>query len=188
MPVPTRAQARGAIIGAIILTLFGAAWAYGALLNRPSTPTYALFVAAIPPVGLGLISGLSFAGTGKLPPAADPDRAAREGRRMGIIFGVVFGIEGALIAIVANYLMRIGRPLLIPVWVVGIVGAHFLPLAKTFRIPIYAWTGWLLMSCALGSLLVPDEALRDFVLGCAAAIVLWVSAGIVLHRHTRSEP
>jgi hypothetical protein len=184
MPAPTRAQARGAVIGAIILTSFGAAWAFGAILNRPSLPQYAMFVAVVPSIVLGILSVLRLVGIRGLQPAADPELAAREGRAAGRTFGIVFGIEVVVIGVVATTLARIGRPLLIPVCIVAIVGAHFLPLAKTFHIPIYTRAGWALMICALGSMLIPDEAYRDFVLGLAAAVLLWGTAAIVLVRYT----
>ena len=67
--------------------------------------------------------------------------------------------------------------------VAGIVGAHFVPLARIFRIPTYTATGVLLVGAAAGSLLIADERGRSFALGITAALVLWASAGAVLVIH-----
>jgi len=53
--------------------------------------------------------------------------------------------------------------------------------------PVYIITGSVCVVCSLASLLIYDEALRLLMLGLAIAIVLWVSAGLVLIWHTGSN-
>ena len=120
----------------------------------------------------------------KLPPAQDAEQAARQGRATGIWFGIIFATEAIFIAAAAILLAGAGRPLLIPVVVAAIVGVHFWPLARVFRIPIYWGTGALLLCCAAASLLIGDENARLLALGIAVALVLWISAAVVLVTST----
>jgi hypothetical protein len=178
----------GAGIGALVLTCAGAAWAFGALINRADTAPWEFGLFALPALALTLMTVTRLAAIAKHPwqkaSGVETAARARQGRKIGLWFGVVFGAEGGLIAVTAAYLTEIGRPLLIPVAVVVIVGAHFLPLARIFRMPVYGFAGAILMAAALGSLIIPDERTRAFDLGIAAAVVLWVSAGVVLATHT----
>src|SRR5262245_58307607 len=118
----------GAVVGALILTWAGAAWSLLALLNRAGTERWEFVPWALPVLALTVVSGRRLAAISRLPrrSASDPDALAnaRRGRRTGIQFGIIFAIEFALIGVTANVLARNGRPLLIPVAVIGIVGAH----------------------------------------------------------------
>jgi len=105
---------------------------------------------------------------------------------MGRGFVTVFATEIILIALAATALSRANRPLLIPVVVMAIVGAHFVPLAKIFQVPTYFVMGVALICLAAGSLLIPDENLRVLTLGIASTLVLWVSAVRVLAVHAKS--
>ncbi|MEP6619793.1 MAG: hypothetical protein ABJE47_10770 [bacterium] len=184
----TKGYKSGAAIGALVLTCAGAAWAIAALANRSGSPPWAFAAVALPVLALitagvsRLIAIARDSHRGPIDPEAN-DRA-RQGRNMGVHFGLVFTVEIVLIALTAILLARIGRPLLIPVAIVAIVGAHFLPLARLFRIPTYGVAGLLLVGASLGSLLIADEALRLFALGLLVAVVLWASAAMVLVRHT----
>lgn len=173
----------GAAIGALILTYAGAAWGFAALILRGTTPPWELGVFALPVLALTVLGARRVAAISKEGGGGSPGNAQR-GRRVGLWFGAIFGVEGGLIAFTSSFFARAGRPLLIPVAVVGIVGAHFLPLSGVFRVPTYAVTGALLFGCALGSLLIADEPTRVFALGIATALVLWVSAAAVLLIHT----
>lgn len=180
----TRALARGAAIGALVLSWFGAFWAFASILHWPRATFWTWALAGIPVVALTLFSILRMIGAAGLPEAADGAQAAREGKRMGRNFGIICGIEFALIGGASALLARSGRPLLIPVAIALIVGLHFLPLARVFRLPVYYATGVLCVAFALASLLVADETVRLLALGVAMAVVLWLSAAAVLLRHT----
>jgi hypothetical protein len=184
----TRGFRSGAAIGALVLTCAGAAWAIAALANRPGVPAWTYAAAAVPVLAL-LSSGVRCLlmirrDDGLRPPGLDVIEGAQRGRRVGVLFGAVFAAEIALIAVAAIVLSHAGRPLLIPVAVVAIVGVHFVPLARLFHIPVYGAAGWLLLTASLVSLLIVDERLRVFILGLAAAVVLWASAAVVLALHT----
>lgn len=176
----SRDYARGVAIGALILTFFGVFWAFA---NWPQAPSWAYGVLSLPVVTLTLFAVVRFINTAKLPEAMDGDQAARDDKRTGIAFGVVFAVEFILIAAAAAILNNLDRPLLIPVAIALIVGLHFFPLARLFHVPVYSVTGLLCVACAFASLLVADESVRLLLLGLTIAIILWGSAGVVLMKN-----
>jgi hypothetical protein len=182
--VVTPTYAMFVVIGAAIFTLLGASWALASVVNWPGAPAWAYGLVAVPVAGLSAFALVRLVRSRELPAASDPAQARHDGRRMGIAFGIIFTVESALIAFAAVALDSAGRALLIPVAVALIVGVHFLPLARVFRLPFYYLTGVLCVACALASLAIPVESVRLLVLGLAIAVVLWASALVVLLRYT----
>lgn len=179
----------GAGIGALVLTYTGAAWAFAALGNRRgATPAWEFGVLTLPVLLLTALGVIRLVAVARLPivPAsgAEAIEGARRGRRVGLLFGAVFAVEFGSIALAAILLSRAGRPLLIPVVIVAIVGAHFLPRARIFHVPTYGFAGGLLVLAALGSPLITDAPARVVALGMVTGLVLWVSAATVLALHT----
>ena len=190
-PIAARPYATGVTIGALILTLFGGFWASAGLMNLSKVPAWIYIILSLPVIVLILSAASRLINIKKLPEVADDGMSAREGKKIGIAFGIVFAVEFILIAAAAVILNKLNRPLLIPIAVALIVGLHFLPLARLFQVPVYSVTGLLCIACALASLFVSNEALRLLLLGLSIAIVLWVSAGIVLLLYAgfrRSRP
>ena len=73
-------------------------------------------------------------------------------KRISIRFGIIFGIEIVLIAL-ANILLSLFQvDRFIAPTTALIVGIHFFPLARLFRIPVYYITGALLSVLALVAL------------------------------------
>ena len=177
----------GAAIGALVLIVAGAAWTLIALVFRPETGLSHYALLAIPALILATSAIRRLVAVVRSPAAptteAEELERSREGKRMGIWFGVIFAAEFGVIGAVAPILAGAGRPLLIPVAIVAIVGAHFVPLAKVFRIPTYFVAGVLLVAIAAASLLIPDEPTRLFALGIATTVVLWAAAWTVLAVH-----
>jgi hypothetical protein len=63
--------------------------------------------------------------------STDEDKA--EGKKTGMWFGIIFGIEGLLIFIAINVVINLGHAdLSIPV-IALVVGLHFYPMAKIFK-------------------------------------------------------
>jgi hypothetical protein len=180
----------GAAIGALVLSFAGGAWSLVPLITRQGTPAWELLLPILPTLALMVFSIRRLLLIRGLPRSKqlDPQRIenARQGRSIGILFGVIFTIEAAAIALASIGLAQIQRPLLIPVAVIAIMGVHFLPLAKVFRIPAYAVLGLVLIGLAAGCLLIPDEATRLLVLGIASAIALWATASVVLAVHAKA--
>lgn len=134
-------QLKGMGIGSLFLSLFGGLWMVAALDAQPFVwlaccvllPTSLLVLRSI-----GLIHTSAEVRAGE-PAATDEDRA--RGREMGRQFGLVFMIEFGVIAVAANVLSAYGRADWIMPTIALVVGAHFMPLGRIFRYPIYYWTG-----------------------------------------------
>ncbi len=172
------------VVGALVFTFLGAFWALASIANWPGVPAWGNVLVAAPVIGLTAYAVVRMVSSRRLPRAADSATADRDGKRMGIAFGVIFTVEFALIAVAAVLLDNAGHSLLIPVAVAFIVGVHFLPLARVFRLPFYYVTGTLCAACALGALFLPIETGRLVVLGLSIATVLWISGLVVLLRYT----
>ncbi len=91
-----------------------------------------------------------------------------------------FCVVGEVVAIVlgAQVLVRLlHSPELVLPWVVLVVGVHFVPFARAFRVPLFAVLGWTLIAVAVvGGVLT-------VALGAAAAVpaaLTGVVAGFVL--------
>jgi hypothetical protein len=84
--------------------------------------------------------------------------------------------------------INLGRPILIhfhrldlfPQWVEAVVGLHFLPLAKLFKVPPFYVTGMVLVLVTLGSLLITVGNPRAIVALAGSGLCLWATAVVVL--------
>ena len=103
-----------------------------------------------------------------------------------MVFGIILGIECALIAMVAAGLAHVRSYRLIPPAVALIVGLHFLPLAWFFRMRVYYATGVLMLAWLAACFLVADPLARSSILGLGTGIILWLSSALVLLLHTRA--
>jgi hypothetical protein len=92
------------------------------MANWHEAPWWAYVVLDVPPVALIALTVVRLRASASLPEAANTAQAAREGKRSGIAFGVIFTVEAALIALAAVLLEKAGRPLLIPVAVWAVAG------------------------------------------------------------------
>jgi hypothetical protein len=99
-------------------------------------------------------------------------QSQRQRKRVGILFGIIFGVETGLIALCSTLLARRGLGLWIPIAIAIIVGVHFLPPARVFEVQLYYWTGSLSVLGVLGCLLISDLGTRllcvGLVMGCGA--------------------
>jgi hypothetical protein len=168
----------------MILILFAAVWAFSALVNWSQAPTWIFALVMLVIAALAVYSVARFTATSRLPRELEDAQAARQWRVANIWLAVIFAFEMIFIAVVAIILGDSDRSLLLPVAVAALVGIHFLPFALVFRIPIYWGTGLLLLACAAGSLLIVDESMRLLLLGMSVALVLSISAVVVLERYT----
>ena len=115
---------------------------------------------------------------------------ARQGRRTGLWFGIIFATEGVLIGVASGICNALHRfDVFFPIMAL-IVGLHFFPLAALFQVKVYYLVGALLCLLALITLLlVPESVPFDgqhitaqwVVLGFGAALILWgVGVGLWL--------
>jgi len=128
-------------------------------------------------VGIGLLIGgiRLFIASRRLPNYVSKDDA-RQGKRTGVWFGIIFATEAIFIfvaSVICNALHRFD--LFYPIMAL-IVGLHFFPLAYLFQARFYFLVGALLCLLAVpesntfGSQLI---MLRWVVLGFSAALILW---------------
>jgi hypothetical protein len=182
----TVAHIRGRIAGAAILTLFGCVWWVLALAFWVARPVWSMpagFVATVVLLGLCVLRLLAI----KDVKSVDDPVAAAKGKRAGILFGIIFGAEGGLIALCAALLGRAGLSIWVPIATGVIVGLHFIPLARLFEVPIYYWTGTLSVLGVLACSLVRDIATRQLCAGLLMASVLWLTAVVIVLQGTHPE-
>jgi hypothetical protein len=56
-----------------------------------------------------------------------------EGEKMGKAYGIIFGLEGALIPVAVFICFQLGRPELVVPAIALVVGLHFYPMARIFK-------------------------------------------------------
>jgi hypothetical protein len=175
---------RGIVGGAAILTLFGGWWCIVALGYWPARPAWGIPMASAVALALLVVCILRLTASAKMPDSHDPAAAAK-GKRAGILFGIILGIEGGAIALSSVLLAGSGLGDWIPVAIGFIVGVHFLPLAYIFEVPLYYWTGALAVFGILGCLFIHAVGPRLLCVGLVMAGVLWFTALLLLIQ-TRS--
>ena len=181
----SRARMRGFVGGAAILTLFGGLWCIWPLAAWPERPAWAIPTACAAIFVLLLLCILRWIASARILESEDPTASAR-GKRAGILFGIISGLEGGLIALASALLARSGLTAWIPWAVALIVGVHFLPLAYVFKAPLYYWTGALSVLGTLVCLFIHAGAMRTLCVGLVMAGVLW-STTLVILLQTRSR-
>lgn len=170
-------SARGRAIGALVFTLFGAAWFTQALVGMQWWNPWTM--------GLLLASTLLLVGSAVaiLRSTAGPARQAQSlpgHQQKSRLFGFINVLQSVAIVGAINLLPYWHRTDLIVVTVVLIVGVHLFPLARLFRYVPHYLTGGLLVGWAGLCLALFSGPTRD-VLGCAGAgLVLWSSAAFTL--------
>lgn len=184
---PSAVRIRYMAAGAAILTLYGAWWCLTALAQWSAHPNWSIPAGITTTIVLLGLCGMRLLATRKMPRLCNPVAAAK-GRRAGILFGVIFGMEGGLNALCSVLLESRGLSLWIPVATAVIVGLHFIPLARVFEVPLYYWTGSLAVLGALSCLFVRDAGTRLLWVGLCMSAVLWGTALLLLWRMWRNQP
>lgn len=177
----TGARMRGIIGVAAILALFGGSWFIVTLVFQPARPAWTIPAASLTTFVLLVVCALKWAGAANMPGSHDPAAAAK-GKRAGMIFGIIFGLEGGAIALVSVLLGRSSHGDWIPLAVGLIVGVHFLPLAYIFEMPVYYWTGGLSILGILVCLLVHGVSPRPLCVGLVMGTALWSTTLLLLLR------
>jgi hypothetical protein len=122
-----------------------------------------------------------------LPETTSPEESAA-GKKIGMWFGIVFGLEALLIALTSIVLGRLQADRFIPPAIALIVGLHFLPLARLFRVTFYYITGALLSVLALAVIIAlmrglpiagPSPYNWSLVVGIGATLILWLTVLVV---------
>lgn len=156
----------GAIFG--VAAFVWAGWAQ----ERP--PKHWIWRVVLAALGLGgaALAGVSIPGLIRHWP--EPT-AVTPGTTAFVVYIVVFWLEIAAMILLAIWAYRKKRQDLIVVFVLAVVGIHFVPLAWVFAQPIFAVAGVILAVLAFVIARMPEErAARSFWCGVFAAPVLIV--------------
>lgn len=156
-------------ISAIFIT--GSLWAIGTSVARLALVGWLICVA-----GLAAASVIVIRAALNLPGGADPRTEAE--RQVGKRFGWVVGAEVLALAVVNPVAAATGNFSLMPSLNLIVVGLHFLPLARIFRVPRYYLMGVLFCVLPLTTLLAMP---KDFVVGHTLAwyVVPILGCGLV---------
>lgn len=115
----------------------------------------------------------------KLAPRLTSEQIAA-GRQIGRRNGLIFGLEAAAIAAAVLILNAVHQPQAIVLTVAIIVGLHFLPLARLFRVTLYYVTG--VLGCLIGivGFRIGDQPSRSTFVGVSFGLLLWITSVILL--------
>jgi hypothetical protein len=162
--------------GALIRTVFGSNLMYWAVVLSGNSPLW-FSIVTVPALVMVVWAIVLVRVTRKLQSSAADLGHWRNVRKF---YWLDVGLEWGLIGVVVFALVRLGRFDLIPQSFGVIVGLHYLPLGKIFRAQQYYWTGGVMVTVALGSLLIPGGYIRN-VVGCAGVgLTLWISCFAIL--------
>jgi len=101
-------------------------------------------------------------------------------------YALIVATEGAAISVGGPILGHLHRPELLGQWIGAVVGIHFFPLGKLFKMPLYYLTGAAISLAALGSLLISRGSLSSAICAGGTGIALWITAVVILTRNLES--
>lgn len=181
MAIPTipnsNARMKGRARGALICGVFGNVFMLEAAFFGAITNLVWLAVIALSAVALVFWPATEVRSRRHLAPSpADRQYWAA----VSTLFWIDCGLEWVACAAACMWLADIRRFDLIPHFLGVIIGVHFLPLAKIFRMPIYNWTGAAMVLGVLATLAIPAGQVRDFAANAVNGLTLWVTAVVIL--------
>jgi hypothetical protein len=163
--------------GALMRSFFGSTLMYWAVVLSGNPTPLRFSILAVPAVGLIAWAIFRVRATRNLPCSAD-DLAHWSAVRA--FYWIDVRLEWGLIGVAVFALVRLARFDLIAQTFGVIIGLHYLPLGKIFRAPQYYGTGGVMVTVALGSLLIPRGHIRNIV-GCASVgLTLWATCFAIL--------
>jgi uncharacterized membrane protein len=180
------ARMRGRAVGAIVCAGFGAYalywWTEAAIEGerRLWFGAIALVTATLVVWGIASLVALRHA------PRVALDKRLVRFYRIG--YALIVAIEGAAISVGGPILGHFHRPDLYGQWVGVVVGIHFFPLGKLFKIPLYYWTGAAISLTAFCSLLISSNSLSSAVCAGGTGVALWITAVVILSKNLESLP
>ncbi len=177
---------RGRTVGAIVLAGFGTYSMYWWTLAAIQTERQAWFYAIAAITAIFLVWSLAQLVIFRHAPKADFDKVRR--RFYAIRFGIILAMEVAAIVLGGPILGHFQRSDLVPQWIDAVVGLHFFPLGKLFKLPLYYATASAILLSSVGSLLISPSSLRLATNAGGAALALWLTSLIILIRNPSYLP
>lgn len=183
-----RVAIRGTAFGVLSMAFFGTLWARIGIGGLQGWGSIWLTILSLM-IGITLIIGgitLIRASKGLSNELSEAD--ARRSKRIGMWFGIIFGLEGVLIGAASAICNATNHFDLFFSVMAIIVGAHFLPLAYLFRVKFYYITGSLLcVLAAITLLVIPARVtLGDHeimvgwtTVGFGSALILWGTGAVI---------
>lgn len=175
---------RGRAVGAIVCAGFGA-YALSSWIEAAIQSQRTLWFGAIGAITAILVvwAIANLATLRHVPKVALDNRLRRFFR---IWFALIVAMEGTTIGVGAPILGHFHRPDLFGQWIGAVVGLHFFPLGKLFKLPLYYLTGAAISLAAFGSLLIPPGPIRSAVSAGGTGLALWITALVILTRNLES--
>ncbi len=174
-------RTRGRAVGAIVCAGFGAYalywWTQAAISGdqRPWFSANAVVTAILVVWAIANLAALRHA------PRVALDKRQVRFYRIGYL--LIVATEGAAISVGGPILVHFHRPELYGQWVGAVVGLHFFPLGKLFKLPLYYWTGAAISLAAFGSLLISPSPLRSAITAGGTGLALWITATVILSEN-----
>jgi hypothetical protein len=172
---------RGKAVGAIVCAGFGAYslyWWTQAAIPGEQRPWLGAISAAAAILIVWAIANLAAL---RHAPRVILDKRLSRYYRIG--YGLIVAIEGAAISVGGPILSHFHLPGLYGQWVGAVVGLHFFPLGKLFKLPLYYGTGAAISLAAFGSLIIPPGPLRSATSAGGTGLALWITAVITLSEN-----
>ncbi len=177
---------RGRAVGAIVCAGFGAYalywWVQDAIESEQLLWSGAIAVVTAILVVWGIANLVALRDV----PRVELDKRLVRYYRIG--YAIIVATEGAAISVGGPILGHFHRPELFGQWIGAVVGIHFFPLGKLFKIPLYYWTGAAISLAAFGSLLISASALSSAVCAGGTGAALWATAAVILRKNLESRP
>jgi hypothetical protein len=177
---------RGRAVGAMVCAGFGAYalyWWVQAAIQGEQSPWFGAIAVVTAVLVVWAIANL--AALRHVPRVALDKRLVRFYR---IGYALIVATEGAAISVGMPILSHFHRPDLFGQWIGAVVGIHFFPLGKLFKIPLYYWTGAAISLAAFGSLLVSGTPLSSAICAGGTGMALWITAVVILSKNLESLP
>jgi hypothetical protein len=177
---------RGRTVGSIVLTGFGAYSMYWWTVAAIQTRRQAWFYAIVAIAAILLFWAITQLVLLRRAPKLASDKHYR--RFYAIRFGGILVVEVTAIILGGPVLGHFQRQDLIGQWINLIVGIHFLPLGKLFKLPIYYATAVIITLSSLGSLWTAPSPLRNAINSGGTALALWITSFIILNKNPSYLP
>ena len=177
---------RGRAVGAIVCAGFGAYalyWWVQAAISGEHWPWFGAIAAVTAVLVAWAIANLASL---RHEPRVVLDK--RLMRNYRIKYALIVAIESAAIPVGIPILGHVHRPELFGQWIGAVVGIHFFPLGKLFKLPLYYWTGGAISLAAFGSLLISASTLSSAVCAGGTGAALWITAAVILSKNLESLP
>jgi hypothetical protein len=179
-----RQAVQGMASGIFFMTFFGAIWGFiSAAFMTGIVQIVAFILVALVTLAFLVVGVMLMRYARSLPKASSPEDTAI-GKRISLWFGIIFGLEFVLIALASTLLSIFDADIFTSAVTALIVGLHFLPLARLFRVPAYYITGTLLSVLALVAIVAlvlglqiggPSPYNWSLFVGIGTTLVLWLT-------------